>query len=135
MDTNPAPTAFIPTLTLLIGGTVLMAGIWTMISGAESTSPGLTLAAIGFVLEACGLASLVYPSVRKHLMHLAILAALFGMGNVLSALPEAGEEWAQAELATAGCSVLCAVLFVVYVKSFVSARLGNASPSSQPQNS
>ena len=49
MDTNPAPTAFIPTLTLLIGGTVLLAGYSVMISGAESTSPGLTLAAIGFV--------------------------------------------------------------------------------------
>ena len=56
------------------------------------------------------------------------------MGNVLSALPKAGAEWAQAELATAGCSVLCAVLFAVYVKSFVSARLGN-EPTSQPQNS
>ena len=78
--------------------------------------------------------SLAYPAFRKHIMHVAILAALFGMGNVFSALPESGNDWTQTELATAGCSILCTVLFAVYLKSFLSARRGNASSSSKPVN-
>ena len=134
MDAKPAPTKFIPTFTLLIGGAVLMGGVFTMIDDSGSTAPGLTLAAIGFALEACGMLSLVYPAFRKHIMHVAILAALFGMGNVFSALPAAGEEWTQTELVTAGCSMLCAVLFAVYLKSFINARRGSASGSSTPLN-
>ena len=67
-------------------------------------------------------------------MHVAILAALFGMGNVFSALPAAGEKWTQTELATGGCSMLCAVLFAVYLKSFINARRGSSSGSSTPLN-
>ena len=78
--------------------------------------------------------SLVYPAFRKHIMHVAILAALFGMGNVFSALPAAGEEWTQTELVTAVCSMLCTVLFAVYLKSFVSARRGGALNPSKPPN-
>ena len=131
MDAKPAPTNFIPTLTLLIGGAVLMGGVFAMIDNSGSTAPGLTLAAIGSALEACGMLSLVYPAFRKHIMHVAILAALFGMGNVFSALPAAGEEWTQTEMVTAGCSMLCAVLFAVYLNSFINARRGNASVSKE----
>jgi hypothetical protein len=134
MDAKPAPTKFIPTLTLLIGGAVLFAGMFTMIDDSGSTAPGLTLASIGFALEACGMLSLVYPAFRKHIMHVAILAALFGMGNVFSALPEAGGEWTQTELVTTGCSMLCTMLFAVYLKSFINTRRGNASSSSTPLN-
>ena len=84
MDAKPAPTKFIPTFTLLIGGAVLMGGVFIMIDDSGSTAPGLILAAIGSALEACGMLSLVYPVFRKHIMHVAILAALFGMGNVFS---------------------------------------------------
>ena len=134
MDAKPAPTLFIPTFTLLIGGVVLVGGLFTMIGDSPSTTPGLTLAAIGCVLEACGMLSLGYPAFRKHIMHVAILAALFGMGKVFSALPAEGEDWTQAELVTAGCSILCTVLFAMYLKSFVNARRGNASSSSKPVN-
>ena len=134
MDTKSAPTRFIPTFTLLIGGVVLMAGLFTMIGDSGARAPGLTLAAIGFALEACGMLSLVYPAFRKHIMHVAILAALFGMGNVFSALPAAGEEWTQTELVTAGCSMLCTVLFAVYLKSFVNARRDSASSSTTQLN-
>ena len=78
--------------------------------------------------------SLAYPAFRKHIMHVAILVALFGMGDVLSALPAAGEAWTQTELVIAVCSILCTVLFAVYLKSFVNARRGNASSSSKPVN-
>ena len=134
MAAKPPPTTFIPTLTLLIGGAVLFAGMFTMIDDSGSTAPGLTLAAIGSILEACAMISLVYPAFRKHIMHVAILAALFGMGNVFSALPAAGEAWTQTEMVTAGCSMLCAVLFAVYLKSFINARRGSASGSSTPLN-
>ena len=62
MDAKAAPTPFVPTFTLLIGGGVLLAGLFTMLGDAASTAPGLALAAIGCVLEACGILSLVYPS-------------------------------------------------------------------------
>lgn len=134
MDAKPAPTLFIPTFTLMIGGVMLVGGLFTMIGDSPSTAPGLTLAAIGCVLEACGVLSLAYPAFRKHIMHVAILAALFGMGNVFSVLPAEGEEWTQTELVSAGCSILCTVLFAVYLKSFINARRGNASSSSKPVN-
>ncbi|MEC8769662.1 MAG: hypothetical protein VXX19_02340 [Planctomycetota bacterium] len=134
MDAKPAPTKFIPALTLLIGGAVLMGGVFTMIDDSGSMASGLTLAAPGFALEACGMLSLVYPAFRKHIMHVAILAALFGMGNVFSALPAAGEEWTQTGLVTAGCSMLCTVLFAVYLKSFIYARRGGSSGLSTPIN-
>ena len=43
MDAKPAPTKFIPTFTLLIGGAVLMGGVFTMIDDSGSTASGLTL--------------------------------------------------------------------------------------------
>ena len=134
MDTKPAPAKFIPTLTLLIEDTSAGVDILWVIDNSGSTAPGLTLAAIGFALEACGMLSLVYPAFRKHIMHVAIMAALFGMGNVFSALPAAGKVWTQTELVTAGCSMLCTVLFAVYLKSFINARRGSASGSSTPLN-
>ena len=134
MDAKAATTPFVPTFTLLIGGGVLLAGLFTMLGDAASTAPGLALAAIGCVLEACGILSLVYPASRKHIMHVAILAALVGMGNVFSALPAAGQEWTQTGLVTAGSGILCTVLFAVYLKSFVSARRGGALNPSKPPN-
>ncbi|MEL7073568.1 MAG: hypothetical protein AAGK34_06015 [Planctomycetota bacterium] len=134
MDAKPAPTLFIPTFTLLIGGVVLVGGLFTMIDDSPSTAPGLTLAAIGSTLEACAMISLAYPAFRKHIMHVAILAALVGMGNMFSALPAAGQEWTQTGLLTAGSGILCTVLFAVYLKSFVNARRSNASNPSKPLN-
>ena len=78
--------------------------------------------------------SLAYPAFRKHIMHVAILAALVGMGNMFSALPAAGQEWTQTGLLTAGSGILCTVLFAVYLKSFVNARRSNASNPSKPLN-
>ena len=111
-----------------------MGGLFTMIGDSGPTAPGLTLAAIGFALEACGMLSLVYSDFRKHIMHVAILAALVGMGNMFSALPAAGQEWTQTGLLTAGSGILCTVLFAVYLKSFVNARRSNASNPSKPLN-
>ena len=94
MDAQPAPTKFIPTFTLLIGGAVLMGGVFIMIDDSGSTAPGLILAAIGSALEACGMLSLVYPVFRKHIMHVAILAHCLAWGMCF-APPAAGEEWTQ----------------------------------------
>lgn len=134
MDVKPVASPFIPTLTLLIGGAVMLAGLFTIFGDSGSTAPCWTLAAIGCALKACGLLSLVYPAFRKHIMHVAILAALFGMGNVFSALPAQAEQWTQAQQVSAGCSILCAVLLAVYLKSFVNARRGNALDPSKPPN-
>ena len=51
MDAKAAPTPFVPTFTLLIGGGVLLAGLFTMLGDAASTAPGLALAAIGAFLR------------------------------------------------------------------------------------
>ena len=48
MDAKAAPTPFVPTFTLLIGGGVLLAGLFTMLGDAGSTAPGLALATIGW---------------------------------------------------------------------------------------
>ena len=134
MDTNTVQAISIPKITLLAGGAILIAGLWAMIADSESIAPGLTLAAIGTVLEASGLGALIYPSARKHFIHVAILAAMFGMVNMLSSLPANGEDWNLTELITAGSSILCAVLFVVYLKSFINARRVKTSSSNEPGN-
>ncbi len=135
MVAKPSPTSFIPTFTLLIGGAVLMGGVSTMI-GDSGSILGFIACVIGFALEACGMLALVYPAARKHIMHVAILVAMFGMWNSVApgVLPAAGQDWTRAELVTAGSGILCTVLFAVYLKSFVNARRGNASSSSTPSN-
>ena len=135
MDAKPAPTKFIPTFTLLIGGAVLMGGVSTMI-GDSGSILGFIVCVIGFALEACGMLALVYPAARKHIMHVAILVAMFGMWNSVApgVLPAAGQDWTRAELVTAGSGILCTVLFAVYLKSFFNARRGSAPGSSTPIN-
>ena len=134
MDTNTVQAISIPKITLLAGGAILIAGLWAMIADSESIASGLTLAVIGTVLETSGLGALIYPSARKHFIHVAILAAMFGMVNMLSSLPANGEDWNRTELITAGSSILCAVLFVVYLKSFINARRVKTSSSNEPGN-
>ena len=116
MVAKPSPTSFIPTFTLLIGGAVLMGGVSTMI-GDSGSILGFIVCVIGFALEACGMLALVYPAARKHIMHVAILAALVGMGNIFSALPAAGGVDAD-RTGYRRLWHLCTVLFAVYLKSF-----------------
>jgi|GEM_PF-6183642 len=134
MDAKPAPMTFIPTFTLFIGGAVLLGGVFTMIGDSKSIFPGLMLAAVGFVLKACGLLTLTFPGARKHIMHVAIMASMFGMGNTFFMWPESSKVWTQAEMVTAGSFILCTVLFAVYLRSFVNARRDRESDTDKPRN-
>ena len=122
MDTNGTPSKLVPLLTLVVGGFILGVGLLAMISGSEALSAGLTLAVLGSVLEASGMGSLAFPAARKHLMHVAILAALFGIINISSVIPVGDAGWDWLALMTAGCSGLCTLLFLVFLKGFADAR-------------
>lgn len=83
----------------------------------------------GIPILVCGVIGVV-PAARKHAMHVAMLLALLGAiapwGRLVKAFQD-GFEFNEKTGVQLGMSALCAMLLVLGVKSFISARKDAAS--------
>ncbi len=115
-----------PALTVLIGLMLVLVGLGGYgyafaTKGAEGhVSPtALIPAAIGLLIMLCGVLSIFKESLRKHLMHAALVIALIG------AIASAATLSFTATAATASKSitaVLCLALVLFGIRSFIAAR-------------
>ena len=83
----------------------------------------------GVPILVCGVIGVV-PAARKHAMHVAMLLALLGAiapwGRLVKAFQD-GFEFNEKTGVQLGMSALCAILLILGVKSFISARKDAAS--------
>ncbi|MDD4268757.1 MAG: hypothetical protein PHO07_07045 [Pirellulales bacterium] len=108
--------------------TTITVGILLILQGAgfyaASDSKSLTAlipAFFGLPIALLGLAAL-RPSIHKHAIHGAVLLALFGLLAPLGRIASAGLRFSAAGVSQLLMIVLCAVLVVLGLKSFVDAR-------------
>jgi len=117
-------TIVIGLLLVLLGG-----GVYAGLAMTEGTAPSVTAlipAFAGVPILLLGLAGL-RESLRKHAMHavavLALLGCLLPLGHLGRKLAQGAEVKATALTSMALMALLCAILLVACIRSFVRARL------------
>ncbi|HEV7645693.1 MAG TPA: hypothetical protein VGO50_17270 [Pyrinomonadaceae bacterium] len=115
-----------PALTVLIGLMLVLTGLGgygyavaTKGPDGHASPTALIPAAIGLLILLCGILAIFKESLRKHLMHAALVIALLG------AIASAATISFTATAATASKSitaVLCLALVLFGIKSFINAR-------------
>jgi len=106
-------------LLILIGA----AGYVTGVMNEKASVTALIPAFFGMVLLALGLISNTKESLRKHLMHVAIVVALLGFLATAGRLVMAGNfTTSPAVLSQAAMAVICLVFVILAVRSFTAAR-------------
>src|SRR5688500_7538590 len=99
-------------------------------AGSEVRSPtALIPAGFGALILLMGFGALVKPTARKHFMHAAaavgLLGALGGFGMFFARVGSRGFTLATGSMLTMG--VLCALLVILAVRSFIAARRARES--------
>lgn len=121
-----------PALAILIGTALLLIGIggYGYASANGSASPTALIPAIfGVLILLCGVVSIIKENLRKHSMHAALGIALLGLIGTVSGfvkfftLISGGQvERPAAVISQAITSILCLILIIFGVMSFINAR-------------
>ena len=115
--------------TMLIGALLCVLGVVSYGMGGQTgtaarSATALIPAAFGALLLLLGFGALAMPAARKHFMHAAaavgLLGALGGFGMFGARVGTRGFNLATGSMLTMG--VLCALLVVLCVRSFIAAR-------------
>ncbi|MEO6656319.1 MAG: hypothetical protein ABIO36_09585 [Pyrinomonadaceae bacterium] len=116
-----------PTTSIITGVLLILIGVTGYIYGLTNEKASLTAlipAFFGIVMAILGLAANAKESLRKHLMHGAILVALLGFfmtaGRLLMKISELSIS--AAVISQLAMSLVCSVFVVRAVKSFADAR-------------
>lgn len=114
-------------LSIAIGMLLILVGVagyvYGMTTGTASPT-ALIPAAFGLLLAVLGAVAAVKDSLRKHVMHVAVLIALIGfIVPLVRLVPRLGELTLSAAVASQMItSVLCLIFVVLAVRSFIAAR-------------
>lgn len=124
--------------TMLIGALLCVLGFVAYGMGAqtgtaERSPTALIPAGFGAILLLLGFGALIKPGARKHFMHAAaavgLLGALGGFGMFAARFPSRGFMLATCSMLTMG--LLCALLVVLAVRSFIAARRARESGAAE----
>jgi len=109
------------------GGLLIIIGIAGYLYGISTGHASLTAlipAAFGLAIGVLGFIGRVKESLRKHMMHIAVILALLGFllpaGRLLSNLGSIG--FTAAVISQVSMALVCLVLVVLSVRSFIEAR-------------
>ncbi len=116
-----------PTITVIAGILLILIGAVGYLFGLSVGSPSITAfipAAFGLVLAVLGIVAGRSESLRKHLMHAAVILGLIGFivpaVRIVSKLREL--TFSAAFLSQVAMAVVCLVFVVLAVRSFIQAR-------------
>jgi len=119
---------------LLFGGLLVALGSVSylnpeMLGTFENKSPtALIPAAIGAVIILAGILSILKPTLRKHAMHLAVLAGVFGVVGGFMPMNRGGFDFAKASVKAGILTTAISAVFVfLCVRSFIAARKARES--------
>ena len=114
-------------IVIVFGGLLVLLGLFAYFVLADPDQRSVTAlipAMAGVPILVCGIIGVV-PAARKHAMHVAMLLALLGAiapwGRLVKAFQD-GFELNEKTGVQLGMSGLCALLLVLGVRSFISAR-------------
>ncbi|MEO7673153.1 MAG: hypothetical protein ABIU09_03630 [Pyrinomonadaceae bacterium] len=117
-----------PTTSIVFGTLLLLVGIAGYAYGAMATEKASITALIpaffGIVLVLLGAAAKQKESLRKHLMHAAIVVALLGfIATAIRLVPRLGAiTFTAAETSQIAMAIICLVFVILAIKSFAAAR-------------
>jgi len=116
-----------PNISIICGMLLSLIGIAGYVHGMMNDKASLTALipfAFGTVLEVLGFVARGNESLRKHLMHVAVVVALLGFvmtaGRLLMKMSELS--MSPAVMSQAATAVVCLIFVVLAVRSFVAAR-------------
>ncbi|MBM3857083.1 MAG: hypothetical protein FJ390_03875 [Verrucomicrobia bacterium] len=117
------------TLSIIFGLLLNLVGLVGFFETGATHYTALIPCAFGLLLMLCGFIA-KKESLRPHAMHVAVLVALIGFLGTVSALGKipllfsaTADPKAAAIIAKSATALLCALFFVLCVRSFVKARL------------
>lgn len=98
-------------------------------AGGPASPTALIPAAFGLVLMICGHIAAAKESMRKHLMHVAVLVALLGaVIPIVRLAPKLGElTFSAAVVSQVAMIIVCGLFVVLAVRSFIAARSGSTA--------
>lgn len=116
-----------PFITVIFGGLLIIIGIAGYLYGMMNDKASITAmipAFFGIVLTGLGVAAGGMESLRKHLMHVAVVIGLLGfilpLGRLLPNIT--GLTMSAAVISQIAMSVVCLVFVILAVRSFIAAR-------------
>ena len=120
-----------PITAVIFGGLLILTGIVGYVHGVMNDRASLTAfipAAFGLVIAILGLAAQAKESLRKHLMHAAVVVGLLGFlvpaGRLISKFSELS--LSAAIVSQLVMALLCLVFVLLCVRSFIAARRNTA---------
>ena len=127
-ETNVAKTTMLIGALLCVLG-VVSYGMGAQTGSAERSPTALIPAGFGALLLLLGFGALIRPGARKHFMHAAaavgLLGALGGFGMFFARIGSRGFTLATGSMLTMG--VMCTLLVILAVRSFIAARRARES--------
>ena len=118
-----------PFTAIVFGALLVLTGVIGYIHGLMNDKASLTAfipAAFGLVMAILGLAANAKESLRKHLMHSAVVVGLLGFlvpaGRLASKFSEL--TFSAAVVSQLVMALLCLVFVILAIRSFVAARRG-----------
>lgn len=116
-----------PSLSIVCGVVLILIGVFGYINGMMNDRASITAlipAFIGVLLALLGLLSQAKESLRKHLMHAAVVIALLGFiataGRLVSRLSELTAS--PAVVSQAATAIVCLAFVIFAIRSFAAAR-------------
>ena len=113
-----------PTIAILCGVILIVLGIIGYVMTGQSSVTALIPSFFGIALAGLGLAASAKESLRKHLMHGAVVVALLGFiataGRLLSRLSELTAT--PAVISQAIMAGVCLIFVILAIRSFAAAR-------------
>ena len=118
-----------PTTAILFGVILIALGIVGYVMTGQSSVTALIPSFFGIALAGLGLAANAKESLRKHLMHAAVVVALLGFiataGRLVSKIGEL--TYSAAVVSQVSMALVCLLFVILGVKSFADARRRNNS--------
>lgn len=116
-----------PSTSITFGGLLILIGIIGYVYGLINGSASVTAfipSVFGIILVALGAAAQAKESLRKHLMHAAVIIALLGfimpLMRILSKVSDLS--LSAAVIAQVAMSLVCLIFVILSVRSFIDAR-------------
>lgn len=116
-----------PTTAIICGIALILIGLVGYVNGVmndRGSATALIPSFIGIVLSLLGIVSNAKESLRKHLMHIAVVVALLGFiataGRLVSRMSEL--TMSPAVISQALTAVICLIFVILAIRSFAAAR-------------
>lgn len=117
-------------IAIVFGLALIVVGMAGYVAGNYVSVTALIPAFIGFIIASMGLIAQAKESLRKHVMHVAVLVALLGLiGTSMRWIPALIKYLSSREVNNTAAfisqtltAILCLIFVILSVKSFIDAR-------------